>query len=105
MKSIFISGETYKIYLLSMFIITYITQKLLKTYKDKLLYDSIFYGSNMFVLILIGLNSWVSAEGMEHQLFWTDASEYLKVTALLMAIWQIYIFAFLCTRDKYKVKG
>jgi len=100
MESIFISAETY---FFSMLIITYITQKLLKVYKEELFDDKVFYSSNIFVMILSAMNgSIVMGESEVHIFFSFPLNDYLILGASAIFIWHLYIFAVLCQRDKFK---
>ena len=98
MESILISTETY---FFSMLIMTYITHKLLKVYKDKLFDDIVFYVSNIFVLFLCMINGAIVYGSSWFYLFSVSKSDFLIVGASVIFIWQLYIFSILCKRDKF----
>ena len=97
METILISAETY---FFSMLIITYITQKLLKIYKDKLFNDVIFYTSNLFVLLQCMIHGAIINGSRSFYFFRIPEDGFLFLGITVLFIWQLYIFAILCQRDK-----
>jgi len=100
MESILISSETY---FFSMLIITYITQKLLKVYKEKLFDDIILYTSNILVFFLLTINGSIVFGGSGSFFFFSVLrNDFLILGESVIFIWHFYIFMVLCKSDKYK---